>query len=317
MLTPTTPSLDILLPFYGDVSLMKQTVESVRRQTDPEWRLIIVDDHQPDETVPEWVADLGDPRIAYHRNGQNLGANANYRRALELATADRVVVMGADDLMLPRYVQRMRESLIAHAAAAMFHPGVRVIDGDGHPVLPLEDRVKRWLRPRGSGGNTFEGPTLASRLLLGNWTYFPSICWRREDVLAADFDPRFQVVQDLALILELTARGGELVVDDEVTFEYRRHQVSDSALKTASAHRFLEEKNLFGHAEHRFRELGWTRAARSAKLHLTSRLNAVSKLPAAVAARRSDAASAMFAHVWSNPPRRAAEVLSGKSPDPR
>ena len=43
-------TVDILFPYYGDVSMMKQAVLSIVRQTNPDWRLIVVDDGYPDES---------------------------------------------------------------------------------------------------------------------------------------------------------------------------------------------------------------------------------------------------------------------------
>ena len=70
--------LDIALPFYGDVAYMKKTVASVLAQTDPDWRLIVVDDGYPDDSLPDWFASLNDSRISYQRNEINLGANGNF-----------------------------------------------------------------------------------------------------------------------------------------------------------------------------------------------------------------------------------------------
>jgi len=44
------------------------------------------------------------PRITYERNEKNLGANANYRKCLTFVENPLVQVMGADDIMLPNYV---------------------------------------------------------------------------------------------------------------------------------------------------------------------------------------------------------------------
>ena len=53
-------TVDILFPFYGDVAMMKEAVRSVLRQTDPDWRLIVVDDGYPDDSIPGWFDSLGD-----------------------------------------------------------------------------------------------------------------------------------------------------------------------------------------------------------------------------------------------------------------
>ena len=140
-------SLDILLPFYGDVGYLRLAVESVLAQTDPDWRLVVVDDGYPDPSVAAWFAALGHPQVHYSRNAANLGANGNYRHALTLAEADWVVVMGADDLMLPTYVATVRALVAGHPSAAVVQPGVGVVDSDGRPILPVADRVKAALRP--------------------------------------------------------------------------------------------------------------------------------------------------------------------------
>ena len=61
-------TIDIALPFYGDVDFMKQTVASVLDQSDPDWRMIVVDDGFPDESLPGWFASLNDSRVIYNGN---------------------------------------------------------------------------------------------------------------------------------------------------------------------------------------------------------------------------------------------------------
>ena len=43
--------LDIFIPYWGDPDYLKQTVESVRRQTSPDWLLTVIDDAYPDPEV--------------------------------------------------------------------------------------------------------------------------------------------------------------------------------------------------------------------------------------------------------------------------
>ena len=81
-------TIDIALPFYGDVDFMKQTVASVLDQSDPDWRMIVVDDGFPDESLPGWFATLNDSRVIYSRNERNLGANGNFQKCLGLLSAE-------------------------------------------------------------------------------------------------------------------------------------------------------------------------------------------------------------------------------------
>ena len=68
-------------------------------------------------------------------------------------------------------------------------------------------------------------------LLRGNWTYFPSLCWRRDLVTSIGFRPRYGVVLDLGLLLDVLASGGDLLVLPGTHFRYRRHANSASSLE--------------------------------------------------------------------------------------
>lgn len=289
--------IDVLLPFYGDPDLMRLAVRSVLSQTLPGWRLVVVDDGYPDVSVPAWFSSLGDPRVEYHRNATNLGANANYTRALGLARADHVVVMGADDVMHPRYLAVVEQALVAVPDAAVVQCGVKVVDGDGTPVTPRVDRVKGLLRPRGTEVQALTGDRLMASLLHGNWTYFPSLCWRRDVVVGIGFRPQFHVVQDLALLMDVLAQGGTMALAPEVAFSYRRHSGSDSAVKTVGGARFGEERAYFALIARELEALGHHRAARAARAHLTSRLHAAALVPGAVVRRQLPDARRLLAHV--------------------
>lgn len=271
-------SIEILLPFHGDPTYLRQTVESVLAQTDPAWRLTLLDDHYPDPAPADWVRGLGDTRIVVSRNERTLGANASYRKLLAASTGEHVVVLGADDRLLPRYVESMRELVRAHPDARVVQPGVRVIDEHGREVAGLADRMKSALRRGPAGRRCLEGCDAASSLLVGNWTYFPSLLWHGPTIRRIGFRG-YDVVQDLALLIDVIVDGGALVVGDEPTFEYRRHAASDSSVRALSGSRFAEERAYFRTIGSELRQHGWPRAARAARWRLTSRAHALSLVP--------------------------------------
>jgi glycosyltransferase involved in cell wall biosynthesis len=290
-------TLEIMMPFYGRVDHFREAVESVLAQSDPDWRLVIVDDLYPDPEPGEWARGLGDPRIHYRRNERNLGVTGNFRECVRLAEHERVVIMGGDDRMHRGFVARVAELAAQFPDASLIQPGVDVIDGEGRIYRPLPDRVKDLARFRGHGPRCYGGEPLAASLLRGNWAYFPSLVWRLDDLRRHDFRPEFEVVEDLALILEILLDGGTFVVDDEVCFSYRRHRGSVSAQRGPDGAKFLEERALFDEMAVRMRAIGWTRAARAARLHLTSRLNAASELPGALRARDAAGARTLLTHL--------------------
>jgi glycosyltransferase involved in cell wall biosynthesis len=289
-------TLDIMMPFYGRFDHFREAVQSVLAQHDPDWRLVIVDDVYPDPAPGEWAAAIGDPRVHYRRNATNLGVGGNFRECVRLIEAERAVLMGCDDRMHPGYVGRMRELAAAHPDASIIQPGVDVIDSDGAVHRPLADRVKDLLRFSGNGPRAYRGEPLAASLLRGNWAYFPSIAWRTDELRRFGFRPGYEVVQDLDLMLEIVMAGGSLLLDDEVVFSYRRHAGSVSALTGPDGAKFAEERRLFDETAERMRALGWPKAARAARHHLTSRLNALSELPAALRAHDPAGRRALLRH---------------------
>jgi len=273
--------LDIMMPFYGRVDHFQAAVRSVLAQTSADWRLTIVDDVYPDRSAEQWARAIEDARVTYIRNDENLRPSRNYNKCVTLATSEFLVLMGCDDILEPRFVERVLELISAHPDVDIIQPGTRVIDQDGHPSLPLADRVKRWYRFGGKGPRVFGGERLARSLLRGNWTYFPSIAWRRTAV-ADGFRTDLDVVQDLAKLLQITFAGGRLLLDDDAVFAYRRHATSVSAVTGVDGSKFAQERALFADAVEKCDERGWRRAARAARWHLSSRLNAASELPAAL-----------------------------------
>jgi glycosyltransferase involved in cell wall biosynthesis len=286
--------VDILLPYYGDVALMKLAVESVLGQTSSDWALTVIDDGYPDDSIPGYFGMLAgqDPRITYLRNEQNLGANANYRRALTFVRHELAVVMGADDVMLANYIETVVAAHEKFPSAQIIQPGVEVIDEFGQPSLGLIDRMKKVYAPRVKGAHgrrLLSGEALAISLVRGNWLYFPSICWKSDTLVATSFREGLNVVK----------AGGGMVVDSTVCFQYRRHSQSDSSWRALEGTRFIEEREFFTEIAEELEAIGWHRAARTARLHLSSRLNAATLLPVAWRTRQHQGVRNLRQHVLS------------------
>ena len=291
------PTLDVLFPFYGDVDAMKLAVRSVQEQSYQHWRLVVVDDGYPDPEPARWFAGIDDPRVSYQRNEVNLGANANYRKCLDLAIAPLMTVMGADDVMLPNHLAVITAVFDEHPRATAVQPGVVVINEHSRPVRPMSDRMKSFYAPAGPYPLELSGQELAVSLLRGNWTYFPALAWRTDAVRAVGFRPGLDVVQDLALLLDVALSGGTLVFDPRPTFHYRRHSAQDSAVRAIDGRRFDEEREFLTAEAKVLTQRGWDRAARVARWRLSSRLNALSLLPRAVRTARWRSLGRLGRHV--------------------
>lgn len=284
------------MPFYGRFDHLRAAVESVQAQTDPQWRLTVVDDVYPDREPGHWVESLDDDRISYVRNAENLRPSGNYNACVAMSSADHLVLMGCDDELEPGYVGRVRSLLAADPTIDLIQPGVLVIDEDGRASNPLADRVKRRIA---MGVGLHSGQPLAVSLLRGNWTYFPSLVWKRSWLTGDGFRRDLDVVQDLAMIMTIVQGGGRLHVDDEVVFRYRRHSRSVSAVTGPDASKFRQERQLFNELSGSLDAQGWTQAARAARQHPTSRLNALTEIPRALRAGNTAGARQLVRHAFA------------------
>lgn len=291
--------LHVLIPYWGDPALLDATMATVLSQSDPRWRVTIVDDGYPDPTARQTYEHHADPRVSYVRNEVNLGIAGNFEKCRTLATGRLAMFLGCDDLLHDDFVATVWRHHTAYADVEMIQVGVRVIGGDGQPANGLADRVKALIRPRITGPTVLGGERLASSLLRGNWLYWPSLVFRVDALAPRSFRADLPIILDLALIMDAVMAGNRLLLAPEVCFDYRRHDESASSTSLLQGDRLADERRWFGEVAATLRARGWSRAARSARTHWTSRLHAVSLLPVALRSRSRAATARVLRHVLS------------------
>lgn len=89
------------IPVYNGAKYIAQALDSVLAQDYPNLEIVISDNASTDGTraICKKYARK-DPRIQYRRNPQNLGASANFKKAVRLATGDYFTWLAADDVLL-------------------------------------------------------------------------------------------------------------------------------------------------------------------------------------------------------------------------
>src|SRR5262245_51972717 len=138
-----TEPLTVAIPFYKGHEYLRRAIESVRRQSSPDYRLVVCDDG-PEPGTADLVASFGDPRMRYLRNERNLGMAGNWNRCLAAADTDLVNLLHNDDELLPNYVEVMLRAGREYPDAAAFYCRAKVIDADGKETFSIVDFVKRF-----------------------------------------------------------------------------------------------------------------------------------------------------------------------------
>ncbi len=100
--------ISVLLPTRNRLDYLKLAIETVRRQDDLDWE-IVVSDNDSSEDIAGHVASLKDERIRYARTSGFIPVTENWNAALAMSSGDYVVMMGDDDALLPGYLTAMRQ----------------------------------------------------------------------------------------------------------------------------------------------------------------------------------------------------------------
>ncbi len=210
-----------------------------------------------------------------------------------------MMFMGGDDVMAPGFLRSVRQGLDRFPQADIVQPGVQVIDEDGVVYQPLSDKVKQLMTPKSKQGILLAGESVAVSLLHGDWLYWPSLVFRTEAIKRAEFLDGYPLVQDLGIVLQMLSQGARMIVLPEVVFNYRRHQASASSAKLMDGGRFAGERSFFALQARKMAAVGWRKAARAARMHLTSRAYALTLVPQAIKARSIPSLGTLLQHAAS------------------
>ncbi|HRL13268.1 MAG TPA: glycosyltransferase family A protein, partial [Aggregatilineales bacterium] len=115
------------MPAYNAASFIAQAIESILNQTLRNFELIIVDDGSTDTTA-QIIADYAarDPRIKAIQ-GTHRGVSAALNLGLAEARAPWIAIMHADDVALPRRLERQ-------LACAASDPRVIIWGANGYHI---------------------------------------------------------------------------------------------------------------------------------------------------------------------------------------
>jgi glycosyltransferase involved in cell wall biosynthesis len=262
----------VLVPAYGPSPFLSWTLDSVLAAADDHTRVTVLDDGTPGPDVLSITAAF-EGRLEYLRSPTNRGVAGSFQACVDYSGGDYTVIMGSDDLMEPWYVEEINSLAKEFSEPAMLLPAVTVVDSSGTVVTPLADRVKGWLAPRGRR-QLLGGEALATRLLLGNFLYFPAMAWRTDLLRRYGFREDLETVLDLDLEMRLVFDGEQLAWSPRRSFRYRRHSASASSITAAAGGRFDEEAAVYAWSIEAAEARGWRRARRAAQLHPASRLHA-------------------------------------------
>lgn len=137
------PQLTVSMPAYNTNKYIKQAIESVFRQEDVDFELIVVDDGSADNTS-EIVKSFNDPRITLIRNEKRRGIGYCHNLAIKNSKADFIIQVDSDDVVINKFAFKKSLNLLQSSnKIGQTHCYFAVINEAGRTTI---DSFLRWYK---------------------------------------------------------------------------------------------------------------------------------------------------------------------------
>ena len=110
------PTFSVIIPTYNRSSFLRQTLESVWRQTFNDYEIIVVDGGSTDDT-PAFLSQLSDKLTAIRQPNSGPGAARN--KGAEHARGEYLAFLDSDDLWFPWTLETVAELIAKHDRPAL------------------------------------------------------------------------------------------------------------------------------------------------------------------------------------------------------
>ena len=158
------PRISVVMCTYNGASHLPVQLQSIAEQSRPPDELVVCDDGSADATVSvlRAFAETAPFDVRVFENSANLGADANFSRALSLADGDVLLTCDQDDLWRADKVERIERAFADSPQAGLVLHDAALIDEAGRP---LEETLWQTLgftpaqQDAAEGGAAFEAFT--------------------------------------------------------------------------------------------------------------------------------------------------------------
>lgn len=211
------PQVSVILPVYNAAATLKETLESIFKQTLSDFELIVVDDGSTDDSAEIISAfQRNDSRIHLIQQ-ENMGVSAASNRALTQARAECVARMDADDIMMPRRLELQYAYLRDHPEVDLVGCQVELF-----PAEKVQGGFKEYMRWQNSclsvedmQDERYVELTIANPTLFFRRSVVQDLGGYREGDFPEDYD----------LLLRLLQAGHQLAKVDEMLLRWRESDI--------------------------------------------------------------------------------------------
>jgi glycosyltransferase involved in cell wall biosynthesis len=212
------PLFSIVVPIYNEEQYIREALDSIAAQTNPDWEALLIDDGSTDSTpriLDEYAQKDERFRVFHKTNG---GTSTAINMGIQEARGEWFCWLSGDDYFHPRKLEFHRRWMQNFPETLFFSTGYWVILTNGKKIEYSPD----WLK--------LENPAYhLIQLLHSNWVMGISICVKREAWLkVGELDGRLRYAQDLDMWIRLMLNVPHRYIPER-TCIMRYHPGQDSA----------------------------------------------------------------------------------------
>lgn len=211
------PAISVILPVYNASAFLKETIDSVLKQSFTNFEFIIINDGSTDNSQ-SIIDSYGDSRIVkLQQNNQGLAATLN--TALKIAKADIIARQDNDDISYFNRFELQFAFLKNNSNCALVGSAARIVNEKGIPTGRVHNHAT-------------DAITLRYLLLFDNPFVHASVMFRKETVLnAGAYDTSKDYFEDFRL-WSVVSQKSELANLSDVLIDYR--EVASGMSKSAN-----------------------------------------------------------------------------------
>jgi GT2 family glycosyltransferase len=130
-------SCDILIPFYNGLNFLRDCIESIIRNTDRSYNILLIDDGSDDYTKQQVIQYIKKyPHINIQATSQHLGYLKACNAGLRAATGDYIVLLNSDTYVLPGWLGKLINCAESDAKIALVNPITNMASILSVPIPP-------------------------------------------------------------------------------------------------------------------------------------------------------------------------------------
>ena len=226
------PKISVIMSVYNGEELLKETMDSILRQTFKDFELIVIDDCSTDSSL-NILQDYAksDERIKILHNEKNIRLQASLNRGIDAACGEFIARVDADDVMRVDRLEKQYKFMKKHShlsmSACKFY---WYIDGE----IVTNPMIQR-----------LDSASVNARLLFSNPICHPCVIMKTEVAKEMKYLAEYTCSEDLELWTRMVLNKNKIAIQRERMMLYRIHKnqiTQNSSEAQAVQHRKIMSK---------------------------------------------------------------------------